>query len=158
MSSFGKVVREVQLWLSRAGAGRFGRTDCLRPDVQPSRLIWDRVIDDVEPLIPECRAAVRQVIDARRRMINSLLSPDPGVVDGRLAAFLPGRTHGDGLSEDASQGLVDDYDQVGWDYWVGVSGDDRYTFQIICWIPAEHEKAFSAAIETNVVASLVWLP
>jgi hypothetical protein len=61
----------------------------------------------------------------------------------------------------ASGGLLNRYDGVGWDWWLGVHDPephgDTWDGGVVAWIPDEHVAAIQAGIDANPEGCLRWI-
>src|SRR5215471_2094838 len=114
--------------ISAKGANYDGRSAELRPKVLPwtyYELGWQpeeklRGYGDLAAL-HLCVGTMKEIVGLRRAMLGAIGLPVPtgtGKRDGRLVLFEPWISTGFRVPQVVSQGIVDEYDEMGWDLWV----------------------------------------
>ena len=117
------------------------RSDELKPEIMIASTDDLKAINDV----------VDRVV-GRRAVILGTPRPDPLRLDGRLFAFLPLLTLFDGVSEDETEGFIDETNTPPWDTWVTMIDD-----VLISWIPPSMIQRVQSAIVCNAEECIAWL-
>ncbi len=117
------------------------RSDELKPEIMIASTDDLRIINDV----------VTRVVERRGSILGTQKCASL-VCDGRLFAFLPRVSLFDGVSEDETDGFIDETNTPPWDTWVTMADD-----VLISWVPSAMIVRVQAAIVCNAEECIAWL-
>lgn len=129
---------------------------CLRTRVLEKYLAKSQGIDFEKMSFWPTAEEIDRTLSIKKAVFSGTKKSPSSINLGRLLLSIPEQTNFNGLSNQESNGYLDDHDNTPWDTWVGQFEINDYEFLLLSWVPEEFVENVELGIQAECIGMIHW--